>query len=115
MHVSGAAEEEVTTTAELQAAMEAAMSRRETASTGPNASSSRSHAVCMLRIGGGAAVGQARGVLTLVDLAGSERKEDSMYHDAERRKAAPENPTLLQTGLLTLTSMGRRALRSTRA
>ena len=62
-------------------AMKAALGRRETASTGANASSSRSHAVCRIRIGDG----KQRGMLTLVDLAGSERKHDSMYHDADRR------------------------------
>jgi hypothetical protein len=28
----------------------------------------------------------SKGVLVLVDCAGSERKEDSMYHNKERRK-----------------------------
>lgn len=64
MHVSGAAELEVLSPEMLNEAMQAALGRRETASTGANATSSRSHAVCMLRIGEGA----GRGVLTLVDL-----------------------------------------------
>lgn len=68
---------------ELLEAMADALSRRETASTGQNASSSRSHAVAQLHIG-------KEGVLTLVDLAGSERKEDSMYHDAKARKEGAE-------------------------
>jgi len=82
MHVSGTTELEVGTTEELVRHMRESLGRRETASTGANATSSRSHAVCRLHIGGG--------LLTLVDLAGSERKEDSMYHDAERRKEAAE-------------------------
>lgn len=68
---------------ELLQAMAQALSRREVASTGANASSSRSHAIAQLRIG-------KEGVLTLVDLAGSERKEDSMYHDAKARKEGAE-------------------------
>lgn len=63
---------------DLLTAMQDALSRRECASTGANATSSRSHAVCQLHIGG-------KGMLTLVDLAGSERKEDSLYHDQKAR------------------------------
>lgn len=57
--------------------------RRATDSTDVNNTSSRSHAVCQLRLPSG-------GVLTLVDCAGSERKEDTMYHNKERRKEAAE-------------------------
>jgi len=86
MHVSGAAEIQVSDAAELTAAMKAALGRRETASTGANATSSRSHAVCRIRVGDG----ENRGMLNLVDLAGSERKHDSMYHDADRRRECSE-------------------------
>jgi len=86
MHVAGAAELTVDDADQLRGAMKAALGRRETASTGANASSSRSHAVCRIRIGDG----KRRGMLTLVDLAGSERKHDSMYHDADRRRECAE-------------------------
>ena len=46
--------------------------------------------MCRLHLG-------SKGLLTLVDLAGSERKEDSMYHDAERRKEAAEINSSLMT------------------
>jgi len=86
VHIAGAGELQVESSEELIAGMKAALSRREVASTGANASSSRSHAVCRIRIGDG----KDRGMLTLVDLAGSERKHDSMYHDAEARKSGAE-------------------------
>ena len=53
-----------------------AQSRRVTCATDANAVSSRSHAVCILRLESG-------GQLMLVDCAGSERKKDSMYHSKE--------------------------------
>jgi len=80
-----------------------AKSRRATSATGANAVSSRSHAVCQLTLAPPAA--QAAGsrkpsggrraaarlpVLTLVDCAGTERKEDSMWHDADRRREGAE-------------------------
>jgi len=89
MHVTGATEIEVTDTQGLIGLMEAALGRRETASTGANATSSRSHAVCRLLIGNPESKTKL-GVLTLVDLAGSERKEDSMHHNAERQKECAE-------------------------
>lgn len=79
-----------------------AKSRRATESTGANNVSSRSHAVCQLTLralplGAPAAnVRRRRGgkasapMLTLVDCAGTERKEDSMWHDADRRKEGAE-------------------------
>jgi hypothetical protein len=56
-----------------------ALERRETASTGSNATSSRSHAICQIIFSTN--LNPRYGILTLVDLAGSERKEDSCYHD----------------------------------
>jgi hypothetical protein len=56
-----------------------ALERRETSSTGSNATSSRSHAICQIIFS--TSFNPRYGVLTLVDLAGSERKEDSCYHD----------------------------------
>lgn len=58
-----------------------AKSRRATASTTANATSSRSHCVTRVTIRGAGGQGQ----LTLVDCAGSERNTDSMYHDAQVR------------------------------
>lgn len=59
-------------------------SRRATEETDKNGVSSRSHAICQIRIKGGS------GVLTLIDLAGSERRGDSLYHSQERQKESAE-------------------------
>jgi kinesin family protein 2/24 len=81
------AEEPVVTSAEeaLQLVAEA-KTRRATASTAANATSSRSH--CVTRITTAGPSGQ--GTLTLVDCAGSERNADSMHHDARARKECAE-------------------------
>ena len=64
-----------------------AKSRRSTASTAANATSSRSHCVTRITVWN-EAFGQ--GQLTLVDCAGSERNNDSMHHDAQARKESAE-------------------------
>lgn len=61
-----------------------AQSRRATSATDANAVSSRSHAICALRIF------QSDGQLMLVDCAGTERKKDSMYHSKERQQEGAE-------------------------
>ena len=98
----------VRTASELLELIAIAKSRRATEATGANAVSSRSHAVCQFKLSRPAAAagrrpggrqGNARRsmsgpprhpILTLVDCAGTERKEDSMWHDAERRKEGAE-------------------------
>lgn len=72
------------TVQELQSAIRAAHGRRATASTTANTTSSRSHAVCTLRIP------RSGGQLTLADCAGTERKKDSMYHSKERQQEGAE-------------------------
>eukprot|EP00439_Symbiodinium_sp_Y106_P001657 s28_g1.t1 len=69
---------------ELCAVMQMAQSRRATSATDANAVSSRSHAVCQLRLL------QTEGQLMLVDCAGTERKKDSMYHSKERQSEGAE-------------------------
>jgi len=64
--------------------MQMAQSRRATSATDANAVSSRSHAVCTLRLL------QSEGQLMLVDCAGTERKKDSMYHSKERQQEGAE-------------------------
>merc|ERR1711998_73167 len=56
-----------------------AHSRRATSATDANSVSSRSHAVCTLRLCA------SEGQLMLVDCAGTERRKDSMYHSKERQ------------------------------
>jgi kinesin family protein 2/24 len=64
--------------------MKEAKSRRSTEATDKNGMSSRSHAVCQIRITG------TKGVLTLIDLAGSERRHDSLWHSKERQQESAE-------------------------
>ena len=52
--------------------------RRRTETTSANDVSSRSHALCLVRLSNG-------GKLVLVDCAGTERKKDSMWHTKERQ------------------------------
>ena len=79
---------EVSTPDELLDAIEVAKSRRATESTDKNGVSSRSHAVCQIKMKGS-------GILKLIDLAGSERRHDSMYHDSQRQKETAEINTSL--------------------
>lgn len=58
---------------------------RTTQRTGANETSSRSHAIVQLSLGGG-----SMGELTLVDCAGSEWTADSEKHCAKRRKEVCE-------------------------
>ena len=70
----------------LSAYIDYACALRATAATGVHDASSRSHAVCSIRIESGRGEAQRTGVLNLVDLAGSEHNIDSKDHDARRRK-----------------------------
>lgn len=69
---------------ELVNVFEMAQSRRATSSTEANSVSSRSHAVCSLRLF------QSEGQLMLVDCAGTERRKDSMFHSKERQQEGAE-------------------------
>jgi hypothetical protein len=78
VYVSGLTEQEVVSTEHVGQLMEEASKRRVVASTAMNAVSSRSHAICTLRISGVveslmSEVDKFTAKLTLVDLAGSER------------------------------------------
>ncbi|CAJ1350391.1 unnamed protein product [Effrenium voratum] len=67
---------------DLIAAFQSARQRRATCATEANDESSRSHAVCVLRVGSG--------TLTLVDCAGTERRKDSANHTKERQQEGAE-------------------------
>jgi hypothetical protein len=83
VYVSGLTEREVLSTEHVGQLMEEASKRRVVASTAMNATSSRSHAICTLRISGvvqdeniesrSERMDKFTAKLTLVDLAGSER------------------------------------------
>ena len=83
-YIEGVTEQLVSSADELAAVLAAAHARRHTEATGANDTSSRSHAVCILKIPSSA------GTLMLVDLAGTERRKDSMWHDRERQKESAE-------------------------
>eukprot|EP00929_Paragymnodinium_shiwhaense_P061113 TRINITY_DN3051_c0_g3_i2.p1 TRINITY_DN3051_c0_g3~~TRINITY_DN3051_c0_g3_i2.p1 ORF type:complete len:1708 (+),score=404.31 TRINITY_DN3051_c0_g3_i2:70-5193(+) len=69
---------------ELCTVLQMAQSRRFTMATAANDVSSRSHAICTIRIF------QSDGQLLLVDCAGTERRKDSMYHSKERQQEGAE-------------------------
>lgn len=84
--LNGAKEECVTETSELLELINQATSFRQTASTEKNDGSSRTHAICRIRIHDAAQYTREDGLLYLVDLAGSEAARDIAQHTAERMK-----------------------------
>lgn len=85
----GAHELHPQTPEDLVAAFEAARQRRATSATEANDESSRSHAICSIRLferSGGSPAGS----LTLVDCAGTERRKDSANHSKERQQEGAE-------------------------
>jgi hypothetical protein len=75
--VVGLTEHVVTCAREFARLLADGNERRLTKATRTNDTSSRSHAICTLRLPGA-------GVLRLVDLAGSERREDAVDHEPAR-------------------------------
>ena len=86
----GAEEKTITSTSELVDLIEYANSFRQTASTQKNDGSSRSHAICRIRIENPAPDAVEDGILYLVDLAGSEAARDIFHHGADRMKETRE-------------------------
>lgn len=85
----GAHELHPQTPEDLVAAFEAARQRRATSATEANDESSRSHAICSIRLFEGSG-GRPAGSLTLVDCAGTERRKDSANHSKERQQEGAE-------------------------
>jgi hypothetical protein len=113
--VQGIVEKTVHSPAEIGAAMEVAGKRRVTAVTAMNATSSRSHAICTLRVqgtlkGASSSDDEADGSepadsttkfsskLTLVDLAGSERIKKTGAKGARQTEGININKSLLVLG-----------------
>ena len=86
MQAVGAAEFDVSDSDSLNAFMHLGHTRRATKATGANFESSRSHAICSVRVKSGSNVGK----LMLIDCAGSERRKDSLNHDKDRRREGAE-------------------------
>lgn len=91
----GIVEHKTTTASELLQLIEQGMSFRTSAATLKNDGSSRSHAVCRLRIVNRDDAEVPDGLLFLIDLAGSEAAADSKDHSAERMKETREINTSL--------------------
>jgi kinesin family member 2/24 len=93
--MAGALEPIIKTSAELLSFIESAASFRRTATTQKNDSSSRSHAVCRIRIENPTLPSSGDGLLYLIDLAGSEAARDVGVHSAERMRETREINTSL--------------------
>lgn len=89
-HLAGASEYHVTDAATLLRHINNAASFRRTASTQKNDSSSRSHAICRIRLENPELPQADDGLLYLIDLAGSEAARDVAVHSAERMKETRE-------------------------
>lgn len=70
--------------------IEQATSFRQTASTEKNDGSSRTHAICRIRIQNPVHAALDDGVLYLIDLAGSEAARDIFHHTSDRMKETRE-------------------------
>ncbi|KAF6795376.1 diatom spindle kinesin 1 (kinesin motor domain containing protein) [Colletotrichum musicola] len=93
--LAGALEFEVTDASTLLDLIEKAATYRRTASTEKNDASSRSHAICRIRIENHDIPSAEDGVLYMIDLAGSEAARDRANHTADRMKEAREINTSL--------------------
>ncbi|KAG4413928.1 hypothetical protein IFR04_012943 [Cadophora malorum] len=93
----GALEPKVTSVNELIELIERSMTFRKSAPTLRNDSSSRTHAVCRIRIINKDVSETPDGLLFLIDLAGSEAATDMKDHSADRMKESREINTSLST------------------
>ncbi|KAK1625754.1 P-loop containing nucleoside triphosphate hydrolase protein [Colletotrichum phormii] len=92
--LAGALEHEITEAATLLELIEKAATFRRPASTFKNDASSRSHAICRIRIESPIPTAED-GLLYLIDLAGSEAARDVANHTPDRMKEAREINTSL--------------------
>jgi kinesin family protein 2/24 len=93
----GIVEEQASTAEQLLALIERSMTLRKTESTSSNDSSSRTHAICRLRILDPDSPAAPEGFLYLIDLAGSEAAADIADHTPERMKETIEINKSLST------------------
>lgn len=82
--LKGAEEHAVHNVEDVRALLSRATSFRQTASTIKNSASSRSHAICRIRIRNISS--DSDGLLYLIDLAGSEGARDVVAHGADRMR-----------------------------
>lgn len=95
--LAGAKEENVKSTTELLTLIDQATSFCQTESTEKNDGSSRTHAICRIRLQNPTQLSLEDGLLYLVDLAGSEAARDIFHHTAERMKETREINMSLST------------------
>ncbi|KAK4141904.1 P-loop containing nucleoside triphosphate hydrolase protein [Dichotomopilus funicola] len=88
--MAGAIEHQVMDQTTFLQHIEAAAALRRTSPTLRNDSSSRSHAICRVRLGNPTQPAAKDGMLYLIDLAGSEAARDKVTHDTTRMKEARE-------------------------
>ena len=93
----GAVEERPVSAEELLSYIEKSMLFRKSATTLKNDMSSRSHAVCRIRIVNKDLLDSPDGLLFLVDLAGSEVDRDRKEHSTDRMKEARDINVSLST------------------
>lgn len=94
IQVSGLTERQASSEKEMNSIIDFGHSERTTHSTAANDTSSRSHAVCQIKVKDGS--GKNIGKLLLVDLAGSERAADTQSNNRQRRMEGAEiNKSLL--------------------
>jgi len=86
--LAGAQEHLITSAAEMLDLIETAAKFRRTTATERNDQSSRSHAICRIRLENGLDLTAEDGLLYLIDLAGSEAARDKASHTAERMREA---------------------------
>ncbi|KAJ5595471.1 uncharacterized protein N7459_001679 [Penicillium hispanicum] len=84
--LAGVKEHHISSPDDLLCLIEEATSFRKTATTEKNDSSSRSHAICRIRIENPPTTPLEDGVLYLIDLAGSEAARDMTQHSSDRLK-----------------------------
>ena len=77
---------EIESVEQFQQLLKDGFSHRLTATTFKNDTSSRSHAVCQIRIENTQLKGIENGKIFVIDLAGSENASDSQFHDKTRVK-----------------------------
>jgi len=86
VNVVGAEETRVQSPGQLKQLLQTAAGHRKTSVTFKNDTSSRSHAVCKIRVENTVHQSAEDGCLFVIDLAGAENAADSQFHDKDRIK-----------------------------
>ncbi|KAK5989505.1 Diatom spindle kinesin-1 [Cladobotryum mycophilum] len=95
VQLAGALEKHVSKTDDILGLIEEATKFRRTESTAKNDSSSRSHAICRIRIEILDIPSAEDGILYLIDLAGSEAARDRQHHEERRTRESRDINTSL--------------------